>query len=95
MRGFPAKVFSVRSGGATGMMCRSFEESKCSTFRLEDEGKIITIKLSPDQKILAIQRSRNDVHFVGVESTGQNGVLDGRKYSQVQSTKNDNTNARQ
>ena len=45
-------MFSVRSGGATGIQVRSFTDSKCTTFRTEDQGPIISIKLSPDQKIL-------------------------------------------
>ena len=45
-------MFSVRSGGATGIQVRSFTDSKCSTFRTEDQDPIISIKLSPDQRIL-------------------------------------------
>ena len=48
------QVFSVRSGGATGIVVRGFSDSKCSTFRTEDQGPIISIKLSPDQKVLGL-----------------------------------------
>ena len=77
------QVFSVRSGGSTGVMVRGFTPDNCSTFRLDDQGHIITIKLSPDQKILAVQRSKQDVQFVGVASTGAQGILEDRQYSQA------------
>jgi len=82
------QVFSVRSGGATGIIIKGFKEQNCSTFRLEDQGPIISIKLSPDQKILAVQRSKAIVQFVGVKQTGSSGILDtAKEFSQGSKSK--------
>ncbi|XP_041987237.1 regulator of MON1-CCZ1 complex [Aricia agestis] len=51
------QVFTVRSGGVTGVTVNGMDESKCTSFRMEDKGPIISIKFSPDHKILAIQRN--------------------------------------
>jgi len=64
------QVFSVRSGGATGILVKGFEDEMCSTYRMEDQGPIISIKLSPDQTILAVQRTKNKVQFVPVQQSG-------------------------
>ena len=89
---FTVQVFSVRSGGATGILCRGFEDAKCSTFRLEDQGSIVTIKLAPDQSVLAVQRSgSNSVQFVNVEKTGSNGILEeSKQYVQMCKSKTAN-----
>ena len=73
------QVFSVRSGGATGIISRGFLDEHNSTFRLADQGPICTIKLSPDQKVLAVQRNKTDVQFIGVNQLGSNGIFDSRK----------------
>lgn len=85
------QVFSVRSGGATGILVRGFSDHLCSTFRLEDRGSIISIKLSPDQSILAVQRQKSSVHFIPVISRGANGVLDDSNEF-VQNCRSKNTN---
>ena len=72
------QVFSVRSGGATGIISRGFVDEHNSTFRLADQGPICTIKLSPDQKVLAVQRNKTDVQFIGVNQLGSNGIFDSR-----------------
>jgi hypothetical protein len=82
------QVFSVRSGGATGIISRGFVDAHNSTFRLENQGPIVTIKLNPDQKILAVQRSKNEVQFIGVNQLGSNGIFDSRQYSQPCKAKN-------
>ncbi|CAH2090717.1 unnamed protein product [Euphydryas editha] len=51
------EVFTVRSGGVTGVTVNGMDESKSTSFRMEDKGPIISIKFSPDHKILAIQRN--------------------------------------
>ncbi|CAG9561510.1 unnamed protein product [Danaus chrysippus] len=51
------QVFTVRSGGVTGVTVNGMDDSKCTSFRMEDKGPIISIKFSPDHKILAIQRN--------------------------------------
>ncbi|CAG4946357.1 unnamed protein product [Parnassius apollo] len=53
------QVFTVRSGGVTGVTVNSMDESKCTSFRMEDKGPIISIKFSLDQKVLAIQRNHD------------------------------------
>ncbi|XP_068618292.1 regulator of MON1-CCZ1 complex [Battus philenor] len=60
------QVFTVRSGGVTGVTVNSMDESKCTSFRMEDKGPIISIKFSLDQKVLAIQRN-NDGQSATVE----------------------------
>ncbi|XP_050665684.1 regulator of MON1-CCZ1 complex [Leptidea sinapis] len=51
------QVFTVRSGGVTGVTVNGMDDSKSTSFRMEDKGPIISIKFSPDHKILAIQRN--------------------------------------
>ncbi|XP_032520567.2 regulator of MON1-CCZ1 complex [Danaus plexippus] len=51
------QVFTVRSGGVTGVTVNGMDDSKCTSFRMEDKGPIISIKFSPDHKVLAIQRN--------------------------------------
>merc|ERR1719461_2256098 len=86
------QVFSVRSGGATGILVKAIEEELCSTFRMEDQGPIISIKLSPDQSVLAVQRSKTSVQFIPV-TTNQQGAPNGggldcsKQYSQTSKSK--------
>ncbi|XP_075979081.1 regulator of MON1-CCZ1 complex protein bulli [Anticarsia gemmatalis] len=54
------QVFTVRSGGVTGVTVTSMDETKSTSFRMEDRGPIISIKFSPDLKILAIQRNQDN-----------------------------------
>lgn len=54
------QVFTVRSGGIAGVTVNSMDESKCTSFQMEDRGPIISIKLSLDQRILAIQRNQDN-----------------------------------
>ncbi|XP_046969072.1 regulator of MON1-CCZ1 complex isoform X1 [Vanessa cardui] len=51
------EVFTVRSGGVTGVTVNGMDDSKSTSFRMEDKGPIISIKFSPDHNILAIQRN--------------------------------------
>ncbi|XP_063363628.1 regulator of MON1-CCZ1 complex [Cydia amplana] len=51
------QVFTVRSGGVTGVTVSGMDETKSTSFRMEDRGPIISIKFSPDHNILAIQRN--------------------------------------
>lgn len=53
-------MFTVRSGGVTGVTVSGMDESKSTSFRMEDRGPIISIKFSPDQNILAIQRNQDN-----------------------------------
>lgn len=53
------QVFTVRSGGVTGVTVNGLDETKCTSFRMDDGGPIISIKFSPDHKILAIQRNQD------------------------------------
>ena len=55
------QIFSVRSGGATGVVVKSLDPSMNTSFRMEDKGPLISIKYSPDMKVLAIQRSKTSV----------------------------------
>ena len=48
---FLHQVFSVRSGGATGIVVKSPGRPQ-KTFVLEDKGPILSIKLNPDQKVI-------------------------------------------
>lgn len=50
----------MRSGGVTGVTVNGMDESKSTSFRMEDRGPIISIKFSPDHKILAIQRNHEN-----------------------------------
>lgn len=60
------QVFSVRSGGATGVVIKSPHHSNVTTYRLEDHGPIISIKLSPSLAVLSVQRSKQSVEFLTV-----------------------------
>lgn len=73
------QVFSVRSGGATGVIIKSAVTKTTTTFRIEDKGPIISIKLSPNQKVLSVQRSKNSVEFLNVKASND---LDAASYVQ-------------
>ena len=77
---FFLQIFSVRSGGATGIICKGFRVSECSTCRVQDLGQIITIKFSPSRKILSIQRKHREVEFWSFSQLGNNGQLDSKSY---------------
>nr|CAG4641510.1 EOG090X028B [Eurycercus lamellatus] len=73
------QVFTVRSGGATGVNVKGPNMKAALNFRVEDKGALLSIKFSPNQQILAIQRSPKSVefqHFVNHE-------LDGLEFSQA------------
>ncbi|XP_063701489.1 regulator of MON1-CCZ1 complex [Culicoides brevitarsis] len=63
------QVFSVRSGGATGITVKSpLNPDQAINFIMEasDRGPIRSIKMSPDpeHKIIAVQRTENSVEFI-------------------------------
>ncbi|KOB70993.1 Uncharacterized protein OBRU01_14508 [Operophtera brumata] len=72
------QVFTVRSGGVTGVTVSGMDESKSTSFRMEDRGPIISIKFSPDQNILAIQRNQDSqnatVEFVNFKDLAPTNV---------------------
>lgn len=57
------QVFSIHSGGTTGVTVKGPSENQSLTFCIEDRGTIRSIKFSPDNKILAIQRAEQTVEF--------------------------------
>lgn len=71
-------MFTVRSGGVTGVAVIGMDETKSTSFRMEDRGPIISIKLSPDQNILAIQRNQDTqnatVEFVNFKDLAPTNV---------------------
>lgn len=72
------QVFTVRSGGATGINVKGPNMKGALNFRLEDKGSILSIKFSPNQEILAVQRSPKSVDFRNFT----NQEPDGLEYSQ-------------
>lgn len=72
------QVFTVRSGGVTGVTVTGMDESKSTSFRMEDRGPIISIKFAPDYKILAIQRNLENqnatVEFVNFKDLAPTNV---------------------
>jgi len=64
------QVFSVRSGGATGIVIKSPGKPQ-KTLVLEDKGPILSIKFSTDQKLLSIQRSKSSLDIHNMDSSGQ------------------------
>lgn len=76
------QIFSVRSGGVCGIVVKGFNEEDYATFRLESQSPITTIQISPDAKILALQPSKSEVRFYGIQEMGQMGQLDSRFFSQ-------------
>ncbi|XP_049874188.1 regulator of MON1-CCZ1 complex isoform X2 [Pectinophora gossypiella] len=82
------EVFTVRSGGVTGVTVTGMDELKSTSFRMEDRGPIISIKFSPDHKILAIQRNLDNqnatVEFVNFKEQAPTNV----EYTQTCKWKN-------
>ncbi|KAI5633281.1 colon cancer-associated protein mic1-like domain-containing protein [Phthorimaea operculella] len=72
------EVFTVRSGGVTGITVTGMDESQSTSFRMDDRGPIISIKFSPDHKILAIQRNQDNqnacVEFVNFKDMAPTNV---------------------
>ncbi|CAH0693909.1 unnamed protein product [Spodoptera exigua] len=72
------QVFTVRSGGVTGVTVTGMDPTKSTSFRMEDRGPIISIKFSPDLKILAIQRNQDNqnatVEFVNFKDLAPTNV---------------------
>jgi len=75
------QIFSVRSGGATGVVIKSPHNTNVITYRIEDHGPIISIKLNPSLSILSVQRSKQSVEFLNITN------LD-TEYSQSAKAKN-------
>ncbi|KAK3089040.1 hypothetical protein FSP39_000342 [Pinctada imbricata] len=74
------QVFTVRSGGAVGVVVKGPKENDSSTFRIESRGDVMSIKFSPDRKILGIQRSPKSVEFINF---GDDMSTDQLEYSQA------------
>nr|CAG4649144.1 EOG090X028B [Scapholeberis mucronata] len=72
------QVFTVRSGGATGVNVKGPNMKSAVNFRVEDKGAVVSIKFSPNQQILAIQRSSKSVEFQNFLNQEPDGV----EYSQ-------------
>lgn len=73
-----SQVFTVRSGGATGVNVKGPNMKSAVNFRVEDKGAVLSIKFSPNQQILAIQRSSKSVEFQNFTNQEPDGV----EYSQ-------------
>ncbi|OQR68066.1 hypothetical protein BIW11_02080 [Tropilaelaps mercedesae] len=58
------QLFSIRSGGVTGVVVKGPTEDRSCSFTMDDKGEILSVKLSPDQAVMAIQRSRKSVEFI-------------------------------
>ena len=58
------QVFTVRSGGATGVNVKGPDLKSPLNFRVEDKGAVLSMKFSPNQQTLAIQRSAKTVEFL-------------------------------
>ncbi|XP_065092902.1 regulator of MON1-CCZ1 complex [Ochlerotatus camptorhynchus] len=70
------QVFAVRSGGATGIVVKSANDSQSISFCMEDRGTIRSIKFAPDNQVLAVQRNETAVEFVPFNSSNQPVVAD-------------------
>jgi hypothetical protein len=68
------QVFSVRSGGATGIVVKSASKAQ-KTFVLEDKGPILSIKLSPNQQIVSIQRNPASLDLHNFNADGQGCIF--------------------
>lgn len=73
------QVFTVRSGGATGVSCKGPDDRTVRNFRMEDKGTVMSIKFAPEYRILAIQRGQKSVEFANYA----NGEVDPVEYSQA------------
>jgi len=78
------QIFSVRSGGATGIVVKSPNKQQ-KTFVLEDKGPILSIKFSGSQQILSIQRNPSSLDLHNFDSGGQ---IDAVEYTLVPKNKN-------
>jgi len=78
------QVFSVRSGGATGIVVKSASKAQ-KTFVLEDKGPILSIKLSPNQQIVSIQRNPASLDLHNFNADGQ---IEPQEYCLVSKNKN-------
>ncbi|XP_003748124.1 regulator of MON1-CCZ1 complex [Galendromus occidentalis] len=58
------QLFSIRSGGVTGVVVKGPNEDRSCSFTMDDKGEILSVKLCPDQSVMAIQRSRKSVEFM-------------------------------
>uniref|UniRef100_K1P5A5 Uncharacterized protein C18orf8-like protein n=1 Tax=Magallana gigas TaxID=29159 RepID=K1P5A5_MAGGI len=74
------QVFTVRSGGAVGVVVKGPSEKDTITFRMESRGDVSSIKFSPDRRILAVQRSPKSVEFVNFN---EDMTTDQLEYSQT------------
>ncbi|KAK6623931.1 hypothetical protein RUM43_004763 [Polyplax serrata] len=61
------QVFTVRSGGVTGVQVQGPTEELCQSFRMADKGPVVSIKLSPKQNVLAVQRSNFQLEFMNLK----------------------------
>jgi hypothetical protein len=78
------QIFSVRSGGATGIVVKSPNKQQ-KTFVLEDKGPILSIKFCWSQQILSIQRNASSLDLHNFDSSGQ---IDPVEYTLVPKNKN-------
>jgi len=62
------QVFSVRSGGATGVTIKSPHGEPPISLVMADHGPVISIKLNPSNAVLSVQRSKTQVDFLNVAS---------------------------
>lgn len=74
------QVFTVRSGGATGIIVKGPGLKTPLNFRVEDKGPLLSVKFSPNRKILAVQRSARSVEFLNFNIEGQ---PEGAEYQQA------------
>eukprot|EP00088_Acartia_fossae_P064036 TRINITY_DN7861_c0_g1_i12.p1 TRINITY_DN7861_c0_g1~~TRINITY_DN7861_c0_g1_i12.p1 ORF type:complete len:650 (-),score=126.11 TRINITY_DN7861_c0_g1_i12:492-2441(-) len=77
------QVFSVRSGGATGIVVKSPNKQQKS-FVLEDKGPILSIKFCPNQQILSVQRNPSTLDLHNFDAGGQ---IDAAEYTLVPKNK--------
>ncbi|GFS96489.1 regulator of MON1-CCZ1 complex [Nephila pilipes] len=77
------QVFSVRSGGTTGVVVKGLLDKTSYSFRMLDKGDVMSIKFSPDKKILSVQRGYKSIEFINF-----NGEPDNLEYSQSCRAKN-------
>ncbi|XP_053687553.1 regulator of MON1-CCZ1 complex [Sabethes cyaneus] len=68
------QVFAVRSGGATGIVVKSANDTQNISFCMEDRGTIQSIKFSADNQVLAVQRNDTTVEFVPFNANNQPNV---------------------
>lgn len=74
------QVFTVRSGGAMGVVVKGPKEGNTLTFRMESRGDVLSMKFSPDKRILGVQRSQKSVEFINFLPDGSSDQFE---YSQT------------